>query len=117
VDAGDALWSFRPGTIDATESLKGFAVEAADGQVGTVAWATYAPGESYLVVDVRHGLRETHHVVPAAAVLSVDPSTRTLRLELSRQEVDAAPEHHDPSAPVDLASVDFLAGLWPTWLH
>jgi hypothetical protein len=42
------------------ESVKGFAVEATDGAVGHVEWATYYPGESYLVIKIhRHLTRAT----------------------------------------------------------
>ena len=44
------LWTFPEGMLDPEDSLKGFSVEAADGDAGEVAWASYAPGESYLVV-------------------------------------------------------------------
>jgi hypothetical protein len=50
------------------DSIKDFQVEATDGDAGKVSWASYAPGESYLVISLRHHLHETHHVVPAAAV-------------------------------------------------
>jgi len=34
--------------------VKGFRVEASDGSPGEVSWASYAAGESYLVVTRRH---------------------------------------------------------------
>ena len=48
-------------------SVKGFRVEASDGHAGKVSWASYAPGESYLVISFTNRLRETDHVVPAGA--------------------------------------------------
>jgi hypothetical protein len=62
------LWSFPEGLLGADDSVKGFRLEAKDGQEGKVAWASYAAGESYLVVGLRHHLHERHHVVPAGAV-------------------------------------------------
>ena len=53
------LWTFPDGMLGGDDSVKGFAVEAADGQSGTVAWASYAPGESCLVVSLRHHLHES----------------------------------------------------------
>jgi len=50
------------------DSIKGFEVEASDGHAGKVSWASYAPGESYLVVSHLQHLHEVHHVVPAGAV-------------------------------------------------
>ena len=112
------MWSFGSGLIGSDDSVKGFDAEATDGRVGKVAWASYVPGESYLVVTVRHQfLRSEHHVIPAGAVVAVDLTHRKLRLGLTRREVEEAPRQLDPAAPVDPRSADFLAGLWPGWLH
>ena len=35
------------------DSIKDFQVEAIDGNAGKVSWASYAPGESYLVINLR----------------------------------------------------------------
>src|SRR5580765_5436324 len=95
------LWSFREGTLNPKDSVKNFRVEASDGHAGKVSWASYAPGESYLVVSHMHHLHETHHVVPAGAVERIGSDERTVWLTLSRDEVEELPEHHDPPAPVD----------------
>lgn len=118
-DAGDeprSLWSFPSGLIGAHDSIKGYAVDATDGPAGKVSWASYRAGESYLVVTSRRHLREIHRVVPAGAVQAVDVSERKVWLRLTRSDVERAPEHHDPAAPLAGATVDSLAGLWPTWL-
>ena len=95
------LWSFTPGAAGADASVKGFAVEAADGSAGTVAWASYAPGESYLVVSRRHHLREQHHVVPAGAVERIDRGRRTIQVGLSVAEIEELPQHHGEPAPLE----------------
>ena len=69
------LWSFPEGIIGHDESIKGFRVEASDGQAGKVSWASYGPGESYLVVNLLHHIREAHHVVPAAVVERISTAT------------------------------------------
>jgi hypothetical protein len=95
------LWSFPDGSVGADDSVKGFRVEAADGAAGTVAWASYAPGESYLVVTRRHGLRGHHHVVPAGAVERIDTEERTVHVSLTRPEIDRLPEHYGEPAPLE----------------
>jgi len=60
----DHLWSFPEGMLGSDDSIKRFRVEATDGEAGKVSWASYAPGESYLVTSLRHDLHEAHHVVP-----------------------------------------------------
>jgi hypothetical protein len=115
------LWSFPEGSVGHDESVKSYAVEATDGPVGTVSWATYKPGESYLVVSYREDRhRDAHHVVPAGAVQAVDHGRRTVALKVTVAEVKATPRHETPDAPVDWAYVDqfergMLGGgfVWP----
>ena len=99
------LWSFTEGMLGPDDSVKGFDVEATDGHAGKVAWACYAPGESYLVVSHGH-LHETHHVVPAGAVQRVDD--HTVWLDLTRAAIEELPEQHDPPAPVETWMVDAI---------
>jgi hypothetical protein len=105
-EEGGRLWSFQSGMIGPDESIKGFGVEASDGQAGKVSWASYAPGESYLVVNLLHHLREAHRVVPAGAVERISSGERKVWLRLTRAEVEHAPEHHDPAAPLDSSMID-----------
>ena len=79
----EQLWSFREGTLSADDSVKNFQVEASDGHAGKVSWASYAPGESYLVVSHTHHFREAHHVVPAGAVERISTDERTVWLVLA----------------------------------
>lgn len=95
------LWSFAPGLVGPDESIKGFRVEAADGRAGTVSWATYAPGESYVVVTLRQGLHRVHHVVPAAAVEAVQRERKTVLLRMRRFDVQSAPLLEEPEGPLD----------------
>ena len=104
----EQLWSFREGTLSADDSVKNFHVEASDGDAGKVSWASYAPGESYLVVSHTHHLREAHHVVPAGAVERISTDERTVWLALSRGEIEELPEHHDPPAPVESWMADAI---------
>lgn len=99
-------WTFPEGAIAADDSIKGFQVEAADGSAGRVSWASYAPGESYLVVSVRHHFHEVHRVVPAGMVERIDVASRQVWLRLKRAEIEALPTHHDPGAPLDSSTVE-----------
>jgi hypothetical protein len=115
-----ARWSFPAGSVGHSDSVKGYDVECTDGPVGTVSWADYKPGESYLVVTCSRHLRHTNHLVPAGAVARVDHAARTVRLTVSADQVRNTPEHDDPEAPPDWGMVDrfergMLAGgfVWP----
>jgi hypothetical protein len=94
------------GLLGTDDSIKDFRVEARDGHAGKVSWASYAPGESYLVISLLHHVHEAHHVVPAAAVERVSTDQRKVWLRLTRAEVEQAPEHHDPPSPLDASLID-----------
>lgn len=89
--------TFRPGALGAHESVKGFRVVASDGRAGSVAWASYAPGESYLVVTL--GLRRKHHVVPAGAVTRV--ADGEVLVGLSRAQIAQLHDVAHPQAPME----------------
>ena len=102
----DRLWSFPTGTVGPDDSVKGFRGEPSDGHAGTVAWASYAPGESYLVITLLHHLHKRHHVVPAAAVERV----------MGPWQVEEAPEHRDPPAPLEPVMLNVIQGATATWV-
>ncbi|HEY7018273.1 MAG TPA: hypothetical protein VH297_07360 [Gaiellaceae bacterium] len=104
----ERLWSFRDGMVGSDDSVKGFEVEASDGHAGKVAWASYAPGESYLVVSLSHHLRAAHHVVPAGAVERISADERKVWTYLGRDEIAELPEHHDEPAPLEGWMVDAI---------
>ena len=115
-----SAWTFPAGSVGHDESVKGYAVEATDGTIGSVSWASYAPGESYMVVSYRDGHDEVHHVVPAGAVKLVDHERRAVTLGVTVAEVKATPTHEEPETAVDWVYVDqfergMLGGgfVWP----
>jgi len=93
----DDVMTFRPGVLGAHDSVKGFRVVASDGRAGRVSWASYAPGESYLVVTL--GVRRKHHVVPASAVTSVGDGA--VNVVLSRAQIRQLHDVPHPQAPVE----------------
>ena len=52
--------TFEAGVLGSHSSIKGFRVVATDGPSGRVSWASYAPGESYLVVTLGKFSRNHH---------------------------------------------------------
>ena len=109
--------TFRPGVLGEHSSVKGFKVVAADGRAGRVSWATYSPGESYLVLTLGR-LSRRHHVLPAGAVQSVGDGV--VHVGLSRSELAQLPLLPHPQAVVSdeqmLSAADafeIAASRWP----
>jgi hypothetical protein len=107
-ERNERLWSFPEGMLSPDDSIKDFQVEARDGRAGKVSWASYATGESYLVVSHTHHLHEVHHVVPAGAVESIDKKEHSVALRLTRDDVEELPEHLEPAAPVESWMVEAI---------
>ena len=98
-------WTFPGGSVDPGQSVKGYAVEAAEGDVGTVLWATYRPGKSYLVVRHDEAPDGAHVIVPAGAVRLVDHERRVVTLHAAPAREQAAPEPEG-------AQLDVLGFAW-----
>ena len=92
-------------------SVKGFKVVAKDGRAGRVSWATYAPGESYLVLTLGL-LRRKHRVLPAGAVQSVCDGE--VHVALGRSELEHLPLLPDPQAAVDAEKVQNAVATFET---
>ena len=90
--------TFRDGVLGGRESVKGLRVIASDGRAGRVSWATYKPGESYLVVTTGL-LRREHRVLPAGAVTRVGDAE--VHVALSCTEISQLPLLPHPQAPLE----------------
>ncbi len=95
--------TFPDGVLADRDSVKGFRVVASDGRAGRVSWASYAPGESYLVVTLGL-LSRKHHVVPAGAVTSVGDGE--VHVGLPRAEIRRLPDLPQPYLPLDAPTAD-----------
>lgn len=102
-------WTFPDGLIGPDDSVKGYKVTATDGPAGTVSWASYKPGESYLIVTGRRRLRTGHYVIPGNLVGEIHVAERSVVLTVSRAEAQSHPHRRDPAAPLDPAIVAAFA--------
>ena len=93
----EELRTFREGVLGGHDSVKGFRVVATDGGAGRVSWATYAPGDSYLVLTTGW-LRRRHRVLPANAVTSVRDGE--VHIALNHAAIEHLPLLAHPQAPV-----------------
>ncbi len=105
--------TFQPGVLGTHDSVKGFRVVASDGRAGRVSWASYAPGESYLVVTLGLISRK-HHVVPAAAVTGVeDGEVRVALSGVQIRQLHDVPQPHMAADP--LTGEQVLASALAAW--
>jgi hypothetical protein len=97
----DDLWTFpeevrrgRVGVGAEVEELDltEFSAEATDGDVGKIDSASYEPGSSFIVVDTGLPVVGKKVVIPAGLVRSVDDVGQTVRVALSKDEIENAPE-------------------------
>lgn len=90
----DSVWDYRESTWTLDRDLVGYDVEAADGRLGVVVRASSPSTAAYLVVDAVPsvgGLR----LVPAGAVTSMHHDGRTVRVDLTTDQLAAAPDCED----------------------
>lgn len=90
------LWNYRL-DIDIDDSgidLDGFDVEATDGHIGTVDEWSAADGNSFLVVDTGFWIFGKKRVVPARAVKQIDPDGKTVFVDMTKDQIEGAPDHH-----------------------
>ncbi len=97
----DDLWTFpeevRRGRVGVGAEVEDldlteFSAEATDGDVGKIDSASYEPGSSFIVVDTGPPLVGKKVVVPAGLVRSVDDVGQKVRIGLSKDETENAPE-------------------------
>lgn len=97
--------TFPAGVLGTLASIKGFRVVAIDGRAGRVSWASYAPGQSYLVVTSGL-LRKLHRVLPAGAVTAVQDGE--VRVAMNRSDIERLPVLPHPQAPVGDDTVEHM---------
>lgn len=75
--------------------LSGFSVEATDGEIGSVDDATCEIGADALVVDTGPWIFGKKVMIPIGTVLRVDADEQRLWLDLTREQIENAPEFDD----------------------
>ena len=86
-------WEFSGELPPEGPDYAGYKVVANDGEIGHVDSFALAPDESHLVVDTGHWLFGRMSVIPAAAVRVVNHDSRTVQIDLTKQQIKDAPEY------------------------
>ncbi|MET9949967.1 PRC-barrel domain-containing protein [Streptomyces sp. NPDC006339] len=97
------VWSYKPtaGHLAGTE-LTGYKVEAVDGSIGKVDKHSDEAGDAYLVVDTGVWIFGKEVLIPAGAVVRIDPDERKVFVDRTKEQIKNAPEFvrdthlHDP---------------------
>jgi hypothetical protein len=98
------IWTFQvepfEGTPD-TPELSGFSVEATDGKIGKIDEATYESGGSFLIVDTGPWIFGKKVMLPAGAVQRIDPESKTVFVNLTKDQIKNAPEFDEETGRHD----------------
>lgn len=88
------LWSYRDDVDLNNVELIGFDVEATDGHIGKIDESSTDVGESYLVVDTGFWIFGKKRVIPARAVKQINLETEVVFVDMTKDQVKEAPDHH-----------------------
>ena len=72
--------------------VKGFKVEATDGDIGKVDEATYEVGSSYIVVDTGPWIFGRMVVLPAGMIERIDLDKKRIEVRLNKDQIKNSPE-------------------------
>lgn len=97
------IWTFQvdvePSLADV--DLADFSVEATDGKIGKVDEDTREAGGSFLIVDTGPWILGKKVILPAGVVERIDPESKTVFVNLTRDEIKSAPEFDDQTGHRD----------------
>jgi len=94
------MWTFTvqtPPNLD----LSGFKVEATDGDIGKVDEATNEIGSSFIIVDTGPWIFGKKVMLPAGVVERIDPESKTVFVDRSKDEIKHAPEYDEKTSRDD----------------
>src|SRR5438067_10320171 len=81
--------------------VRGFDVEAIDGHIGKVDEATYEESASCLVVDTGFWIFGKKRMIPARAVQRVDAENKKLYVNMTKDQIKAAPDYDEDRHRLD----------------
>jgi hypothetical protein len=85
------LWRLPDGIVFGDDDLDGFAVQAADGPLGSVIRASAEVGRSHVIVAARPWLATAMVMLPAALIEHIDRERAIVHVASDRAEISAAP--------------------------
>jgi hypothetical protein len=86
------IWTYSPDYTSEQMDLKGFEVQATDGDIGHVDEATYDVGASFIVVDTGPWIFGRKVVLPAGAIEAIDLDNEKVVVRLTKDQIKGSPE-------------------------
>ena len=86
------IWNYSRDYASEPLDLKGFKVEARDGDIGHVDEATYDVGASFIVVDTGPWIFGRKVVLPAGAIERLDLDNEKVVVRLTKDQIKGSPE-------------------------
>ena len=86
------LWTYSENVMVEPLDLKGFKVEATDGEIGKVDEATYDVGTSFIVVDTGPWIFGRKVLLPAGMIEKIDVDQQRVKVRLSKDQIKNSPE-------------------------
>lgn len=86
------LWAYRGYNALAGAELTGYAVEALDGEIGSVDDAAYEINGSFVVVDTGPWVFGKRAMLPAGGIDRIDTTERRVFVNRTKDQIQNAPE-------------------------
>jgi hypothetical protein len=87
------MWTYSAEYLTEPIDIKGFKVEATDGEIGKVDEATYEVGSSSIVVDTGPWIFGRKVVLPAGMIETLDLEDGKVRVRLTKDQIKNSPEY------------------------
>jgi hypothetical protein len=104
------IWTFQIEYEPSTQGidLEGYSVEARDGKIGKVDESTHETGGSFLIVDTGPWIFGKKVMLPAGVVERIDPDSKTVVVDLTKDQIKSAPEYDEETGRDDKGYRDRL---------
>lgn len=86
------IWKYHQDVGVVDFDIVGFDVEALDGSIGSIDSASHDTDDAHLVVDTGGWIFGKKRLIPAGVVAGIDTVERTVRINMSKDQVKSAPD-------------------------
>jgi hypothetical protein len=112
------MWSYRDASWLEGGDLVGYDVEASDGSIGKIDDTTNETDAAHVVVDTGPWIFGKKRLIPAGAVSSVDHDSKTVMVNMTKDEIKSAPDYDESDSSWDddtRSRYDTYYGRYSAW--